>query len=228
MPKKNLCEIVVILDRSGSMEGVRQDAIGGFNTFMDDQKKVEGEARVTLVQFDNEYETVFENLPINEIPVMDHNTFVPRGTTALLYAVGRTIDEVGKRLDGLVEESKPEKVMVAILTDGYENASHHMTPSYDNHKIKKMIELQKSQYNWDFIFLAAGVDAWAIGGAMGIPKQDTMSVAHNAAGIQSAYTSMSVRTTAYRKGEADPDWQNLTDNKQDIGRNTYDDTKQPA
>ncbi len=227
MPRKNLCEIVVILDRSGSMESVRQDAIGGFNTFMDDQKQVDGEARVTLVQFDNEYETVFENTPIHELPTMDENTFVPRGTTALLYAVGRTIDEVGKRLDATPEDGKPEKVMVAILTDGFENASHNMKPSYDNDKIKQMIDHQKSKYGWEFIFLAAGVDAWSQGGLMGIPKADCFTVAANAQGIQSAYTSMSVRTTAYRKGDK-AGWSNFTGDKVDIGRNTHDGTQQPT
>lgn len=119
--KQGLTEIVVILDRSGSMESIRDDAIGGFNAFMESQKAVAGEATSTLVQFNTTLETVHENVPLQDMPLLDSKTYVPGGGTALLDAVGLTVDRVGKRLAVTPEDKRPEKVMVAILTDGEEN-----------------------------------------------------------------------------------------------------------
>ena len=136
MSKKDFNEIICILDRSGSMASVATDAIGGFNQFLKDQKELPGEASLTVVLFDNKYELLHENTPINDVPDLNFKTYVPRGMTALLDAIGKTIDETGKRLKNTPEDQRPEKVIVSILTDGFENASC----KYDKSKIKEMIE----------------------------------------------------------------------------------------
>lgn len=187
-------EIVCIIDRSGSMHSIVDDAIGGFNAFLEDQKKVDGEATLTFVQFDNEYEVVHENKPLNDVPNLDLNTYVPRGSTALLDAIGRTIDTVGKRLSNTPEDKRPNKVIVSILTDGEENASREYTLS----KIKEMITHQKEKYNWEFIFLAANQDAFSEGFKLGIDSKDTFAFAANSVGTRNAYKNMGNVNKSYR------------------------------
>lgn len=187
-------EIVCIIDRSGSMHSIANDAIGGFNTFLEEQKKVEGEATLTYVQFDNEYEVVHENKPLQEVPQINETTYQPRGMTALLDAVGKTIDDVGKRLSGMSEQNRPDKVIVAILTDGMENASK----KYSLEQVKGMITHQKDKYQWEFIYLGANQDAFAEGFKLGIDAKDTIAFAATGQGVRKAYTNMSNLTSNYR------------------------------
>ena len=124
MTDSNLTEIVCVLDRSGSMQSVVDDAIGGFNKMLADQQAIEeGEANVTIVLFDHEYQVVAENTPVAQVKPLDYKSFVPRGSTALLDAVGRTIDDTGRRLASLPEAKRPGKLLFVILTDGHENCS---------------------------------------------------------------------------------------------------------
>lgn len=134
----NLTEIAFILDRSGSMESIAADAIGGFNAFLQSQQQQPGSANFTLVLFDNEYDLVADGQEINKIKLLNKHTYVPRGSTALLDAIGKTIDNLGKRLSVTKEEDRPGKVIFAILTDGEENSSEF----YTNDKISKMITHQ--------------------------------------------------------------------------------------
>src|SRR5574343_68862 len=137
--KKGLSEIVCVIDRSGSMRSIVNDAIGGLNTFIESQKNVPGEANMTIVLFDHEYLVSHNGVNIKLVQPFTTDTYVPRGTTALLDAIGRAITTVGERLNNTKEEDKPEKVIVAILTDGYENASRE----YTNSKINEMINHQR-------------------------------------------------------------------------------------
>lgn len=187
-------EIICIIDRSGSMASIANDAIGGFNTFLEDQKKVEGEATLTFVQFDTEYEVIHENKPLNDVPILDNKTFQPRGATALLDAVGKTIDNTGKRLSNTPESNRPDKVIIAILTDGEENSSKQ----YNLSKIKEMIQHQKEKYQWEFIFLGANQDAFAEAAKIGIDVNDTFNFASTGKGIRSAYDNMTRSVTSYR------------------------------
>jgi uncharacterized protein YegL len=123
----NLCEIGFVLDRSGSMESMRLEAIGGFNAFLASHQKAAGEAKLTLVLFDHEYIVTHDGRPVKEVPALDPRTYVPRGTTALLDASGRTINTIGERLDKMPEAERPGKVIVSILTDGLENASQEFS-----------------------------------------------------------------------------------------------------
>lgn len=192
--KANHTEIVCIIDRSGSMEAIKNDAIGGFNTFIEAQKQVPGTASISLVLFDNEYLTPITCVDIKTVEPLTDKTFVPRGSTALLDAIGRTINEIGSRLSSMQECDRPEKVMVCILTDGQENASHEFT----SQKIKEMIEHQRDKYKWEFAFLAANQDAFASASTIGISKKMTANFTANSAGTRGAYINMSAMTTNYR------------------------------
>jgi uncharacterized protein YegL len=156
----NLTEIVLVVDRSGSMSSCRDEAENGINHFVEEQKKLEGEANLTLVQFDNEYEFLHEGTAINDV---DKYTLIPRGMTALLDATGRAIAETGARLAEMDEADRPGLVAFVIVTDGQENASKE----YDIDRIKEMVEEQETKYNWQFTFLGAGVDAFKGGSIMG-------------------------------------------------------------
>ena len=192
--RNDLTEIVVILDRSGSMSQIRDDTIGSFNTFLEDQKKEPGFANFTLVQFDDKYEVVHEGKTIQEVPALTSETFVPRGSTALLDAIGRTINEVGARLSGMDESDRPGKVIFSILTDGQENHSVEFTRS----KIFEMISHQRKEYNWEFIFLSADENGIQDAQSMGISGANVALYAHSAKGIRSANYAVSHAVSSYR------------------------------
>jgi hypothetical protein len=193
---ENLVEIACVVDRSGSMQSITTDAIGGFNAFLDAQKAEPGAARLTLVLFDHEYKVVHESADIQSVPPLNEKTYEPRGTTALLDSLGRTIDDTGKRLAAMPENERPRKVIVAILTDGMENASQH----YSYEKISVMITHQRDVYNWDFVFLAANQDAIAEAGKLSIGAENAVAFAATAHGVREAYTTMSDRVSASRRG----------------------------
>ena len=192
--KKKFSEIICIIDRSGSMGAIQRDAIGGFNTFLESQKKLPGNASLTFVQFDTEYEVVHENKPLADVPPLDSKTFVPRGATALLDAVGKTIKSVDERLAAASKKNLPDKVIFVILTDGEENSSKEYTLS----KVNKMITDQKSMHSWEFIFLAANQDAFAEALKLGINTNDTVCFAATPQGTNKAYGSMDSMVTSYR------------------------------
>jgi len=161
--RTDLTDITMVIDRSGSMQSIKTDAEGGINSFIEQQKLEPSEALLTLVQFDTEYEFVHSGTPIKQIPAF---TLVPRGSTALLDAVGRAINETGARLAAMTDADRPGLVVFVIVTDGEENSSHE----FKRDKIREMIEHQQSVYKWQFTFLAANQDAFAEGASMGIAQ----------------------------------------------------------
>jgi hypothetical protein len=211
MPRKNHTEIVCIIDRSGSMESIRSDAIGGFNAFIEEQKKIPGTASVSLVLFDNEYETPYINKDIKQIEGLTDKTFVPRGGTALFDAVGKTINSTSAKIASMKKEDRPEKVVVCILTDGEENSSKEFTGD----QIKVMIDNQKGQSQWSFIFLAANQDAFAtastfFSSAFFSPQlsADSLAVCSFAAtedGTARAFADMGKATTRFRSNVKNKD-----------------------
>ena len=153
--KKNLTEIVFILDRSGSMSGLETDTIGGFNSMIEKQKKADGDAMISTVLFDNESEVIHDRVNVKDIPPMTDKEYSVRGCTALLDAIGGAIHHIGNIHKYARQEDVPEHTLFVITTDGMENASHH----YTSDKVKQMIEKEKSKYGWEFLFLGANIDA---------------------------------------------------------------------
>lgn len=187
-------EIVAILDRSGSMMSTAKDAVGGFTALINEQKKIPGEVLVTLVQFDDVIETVYEARDIKEINGL---VLQPRNTTALLDAIGKTINSVGDRLAKTLESDRPEKVLVVIITDGGENASKGFT----NAKINEMIKTQRDTYNWEFVFIGANQDAIATASQFGIGYANAMTYAATSLGTNAAYGALSKGITKMRTSE---------------------------
>ena len=188
-------EIVLIIDKSGSMGAIKDDAIGGFNSFLAEQKKIDRQANVTFVLFDDRYQLIHDGKDIREVEELTGETYQPSGTTALLDAVGRTVDRVGERLDALEESQKPENVIVFILTDGKENASS----DYDRDTIKEMIEHQESKYSWEFIYGGANQDAFAEAGGIGIKDENTFNFEASGKGTRMAYQNSSDMDSTFRK-----------------------------
>lgn len=153
--KKNLTELVFILDRSGSMAGLEKDTIGGFNSMIERQKASEGEALISTVLFDNYSEVIHDRIDVQKIAPMTEKQYFVRGCTALLDAIGGAIHHIGNVHKYAREEDRPEHTMFIITTDGMENASHH----YSSDRVKRMIERQKARYGWEFLFLGANIDA---------------------------------------------------------------------
>jgi hypothetical protein len=192
--QSDLTEIAYVLDRSGSMESLATDAIGGFNSFLQSQKQAPGRANFTLVLFDHEYQVVHKSVDIQQVPNLDEHTYVPRGSTALLDAVGRTIDDLGARLARLPEDKRPGKVIVAIFTDGLENASRVFTTE----RLAESIKHQQEKYSWEFLFLAANQDAIASAAKLAIPAAQAMNVAFSPEGIRDSQQILAQRVTASR------------------------------
>ena len=153
--RKNLTEIVFILDRSGSMSGLEADTIGGFNSMIEKQKKENGEALISTVLFDNVSEVIHDRVPVQKVEPMTDKDYSVRGCTALLDAIGGAIHHIGNVHKYARKEDVPEHTLFVITTDGMENASRR----YDSEKVKKMIERQKEKYGWEFLFLGANIDA---------------------------------------------------------------------
>jgi hypothetical protein len=194
--KTGYTDINIVLDRSGSMESVRSDTIGGFNAFLDDQRQSGGEATITLAQFDNIYEVVYSAIPLADANRLDNSTFVPRASTALLDAIGRTIQDTGRRLAAMAEDQRPEKVVFVILTDGLENASNQFTA----HMVNEMISHQRDVYKWEFVFLGANQDAITTAANLGIRAANSLTYAANSDGVKLAFSSMSKKLVEYRAG----------------------------
>lgn len=190
-------EILCILDRSGSMASIKNDTIGGFNAFINEQKAIPGSAKVTLAQFDGYYEIVYQARDINEVPELNDTVFVPRGSTALLDAIGKTLVEQKMRIH---KEGWAEKVIVVILTDGEENSSHE----YTNDVVKILTESAQND-EWSFIYLGANQDAFSVASTFGINVNSSLNSvsAYAATGIGAtlAARTYSGATTNLRMGK---------------------------
>lgn len=199
--KDNLTEIVFILDRSGSMSNLTNDTIGGYNSFIEKQKNQEGEAKLTTILFDDKYEILHDGINIQDVQPITNKEYCPRGMTALLDAIGKTINTVGERLNNTDENNKPSKVIFVITTDGHENVSKEFSQS----KIREMIEHQKEKYNWEFLFLGANIDSVAVGNSYGILNVSNYSA--NSRGLESVYCSVTDEITNYRgSGKIRKNW----------------------
>lgn len=184
---KDYAEIVFVLDRSGSMTAIQTEAIGGYNNFLQAQREAPGDARMTLVLFDDQYESVYNSVPLGDVPELTLKTFRPRGMTALYDAIGRAMHELGKRLAAMPEDDRPNKVIFVTLTDGEENSSRQ----YRHYDIANMIEHQQKTYNWEFIFLGASINTMAISASLNIPQGNTVIYSATGYGTQVAFDAVS-------------------------------------
>ena len=192
---KKYTEIAFVLDRSGSMQSSRDAAIEGFNLFLRSQQERDGLIKLTLVLFDDEYLVPISSLPVAELLPLTDESYVPRGSTALLDAIGRTADELGQRLAAMPENDRPGRVLVAILTDCLENSSQ----SYTWKEIARVIKHQTEQYRWTFLFLGANQDAIATAAKMNIAAANTSSYVADAAGLRTAARSLSRKMRGIRQ-----------------------------
>jgi hypothetical protein len=193
--KENSARIAIILDRSGSMQSVRESTISGFNEFIRTQRALPGDVTVKLVQFDDQYEVVFD-LPLAEVPELNQALFVPRGRTALFDAQGLTIVTLGEELAALPESERPAKVIVMTLTDGMENASQHYTVE----GIASLIRQQSDVYHWDFIFLGANQDAIHTAATMAIPMAQALTYRASKAGTANVFQAAANYVRSSRSG----------------------------
>ncbi|MFK5921145.1 MAG: hypothetical protein QM496_03140 [Verrucomicrobiota bacterium] len=196
--KETHTEIAYILDRSGSMGSLTEAAITSFNSFLKAQKNEAEEATFTLVLFDDEYLLHADAVPIREVVELDASTYVPRASTALLDAIGRTVDNIGKRLAAMKEDDRPGKVVIAIFTDGMENSS----TDYSENIISKMIKHQQDKYNWEFLFLGANQDAIATAGRMNIHAHNSSNFLYSGSGLTSSSVALSRKLSAMRQSGA--------------------------
>lgn len=180
-------EIAFILDRSGSMQSIRDDAIGGFNAFLAAQKEQPGEAAFSLILFDDHYDVVHDRVPLQDVPNLTNKTFVPRGYTALYDAIGKTVAAISART------AEVDKVILVILTDGHENASRE----FSGPTIKGIIGRQQEK-GWTILYLGANQDAFAVGSGLGIMRDATIQYDCNPASVTKAYASVSSMVSASR------------------------------
>ena len=192
--KTDLTELVFILDRSGSMGGMESDTIGGFNSMLAKQQAETGECRITTVLFDNEYEVLHDRIDIKAVSPITAREYFVRGNTALLDAVGRTINKISGVQKNTAEEYRAGKVLFVITTDGMENASRE----FDYDKIKSMIEHQKSKYGWEFIFLGANIDAVDVANRFGVARNRAQNFHNDSEGIALNYAVVSETVASFR------------------------------
>ena len=196
---KNSTYIAIVLDRSGSMESIAKQTIQGFNAFLAEQKQVKGEAKISLVQFDHEYQEVYEAIDIHQAPDLNVETYEPRGMTALLDAIGKTIKSTKKIIDNLKDKQRPSKIIFVVITDGYENHSRH----YSRRNIFEKISKLEGKHGWQFVFLGANQDAIAEAGRLGVKEQRAMTFAADAQGTSDVFFSLSHNISEFREKDVD-------------------------
>lgn len=207
--KKNLTELVFILDRSGSMAGLEKDTIGGFNAMIEKQKREPGKALFSTVLFDNETQVIHDRIPLNTVPALTQKEYYVRGCTALLDAVGGAIHHIGNIHKYAREEDIPEKTLFVITTDGLENASRR----YTYEKVKAMIQRQQEKYGWEFLFLGANIDAAREAARFGIRADRAANYHADSVGTEVIYEAVNEAVCQVRSSAAPlgADWKQKID-----------------
>ena len=198
--KKNLTELVFILDRSGSMSGLESDTIGGYNSMLEQQRKLKGECVITTVLFDNCYELLHDRIDIRAVAPITEKEYFVGGSTALLDAIGKTIHKIDTAQKNTSDAYRADKVMFVIITDGYENSSRE----YSSQKVKSMIEHKKEKYGWEFIFLGANIDAVETAGRFGINADRAVDYVPDGEGTELNFRMMSETVATFRECGAVP------------------------
>jgi hypothetical protein len=194
--KDDYTHITVILDRTGSMESIRDDTIGGFNAFLNEQKNHSEKATLSLIQFDSHdpYEEIHQFKPLTDIPELTRNTYIPRAATPLLDALGRGINTLENNLSALEIDSRPSKIIFVVITDGMENASQE----FSRDQIEKMIKEKTEKEGWQFVFLSADFGAIKEAGDIGFQTNKAFLFVKDSKGSMKAWDALSKRTSEYR------------------------------
>lgn len=196
-------EMVFILDKSGSMSGLEEDTIGGYNSMLKKQQKEEGDAIVTTVLFDNNYEIIHDRTDLKEIKALTEKEYFVGGSTSLLDAIGKTINKIIRATRNTKKEYQADKVMFVIITDGMENSSEE----YSYEKIKAMVEKQKERYKWEFVFLGANIDAISTAAKFGIGEDRATNYNADSLGTDLSYEVVSELIVDMRmEREVDSKW----------------------
>lgn len=207
--KKNLSEIVFLLDRSGSMSGLEKDTIGGFNAMIEKQKKEEGEALISTILFDHEMKVLHDRVQVQDVKPISEKDYQVRGCTALLDAMGGAIHHIGNVHKYARNEDVPEHTIFVITTDGMENASSY----YSSSKVRTMVERQKEKYGWEFLFLGANMDAIAAAKDFGIEEDKAVEYRSDDIGTRLNYAVMSEAICEFRtKGTVEKSWKQKIEN----------------
>lgn len=215
--KQDLTELVFILDRSGSMNGLEKDTIGGFNAMLERQRSASGEALVTTVLFDDEYELLNDRVDLRSVKPMTEREYFVRGSTALYDAIGRSIERIDLVRRCEAEDRRPGKTLFAITTDGMENASRE----YSLGRVREMIEDRKARFGWEFLFLGANIDAVGTARSFGIDASRAANFHADSAGVELSLGAVSDAISAFRKESALPSsWKASVD--QDFNRRKPD------
>ena len=193
--KKELTELIFILDKSGSMTGLESDTIGGFNSMLEKQKKEDGECKITTILFDHNYELLHDRIDIRAVSPVTEKEYFVGGSTALIDAIGRSVHKISNVQKNTAEEFRAKKVMFVIITDGEENSSRE----YSADKVKALIEEQKEKYGWEFVFLGANIDAVSTAGRFGINPNRAVDYLADAEGTNLNFSVMSAAVSEYRQ-----------------------------
>ena len=196
--RKELTELVFILDKSGSMAGLESDTIGGFNSMLEKQREEEGECKITTVLFDNRYELLHDRIDIKAVRPVTKKEYVIGGSTALIDAMGRTVHKISNVQKNTAKDYRANKVMFVIITDGEENSSVEYTAD----AVKALIEKQKEKYGWEFVFLGANIDAVSTAGRLGINPNRAVDYVADSEGTSLNFKAMSMAMSEYRQCEA--------------------------
>ncbi len=198
--KKNLTELVFILDKSGSMAGLESDTIGGYNSMLRKQQDLEGDCVITTVLFDHTYELLHDRIDLRAVSPITEKEYCVGGCTALLDAIGKTVHKIAQAQKHTAEEYRAEKVLFVIITDGAENSSREYSAS----RVKEMIQHEKEKYGWEFIFLGANIDAVETAGRFGIAPDRAVDYVPDAEGTALNYKMMSETVASFRCSGAVP------------------------
>lgn len=223
MARDDLTEIAIVMDESGSMATTADDAIGGFNSFLESQRTVEGDSNVTLILFDDKYEVIYDGMSLEKVPDLTKETYHPGGGTALIDALGKTIDSLSTRIFALPEEDRPGKVIVIVITDGQENSSHEYKRSDITSKIKDL----KTRCGWELVFIGASDAILEQADGIGFDKKKMMRYKASKGGTMRAFSAMSDVVCSYRSTgsyelpddaegpDKDPMWKKKVDEEDD-------------
>lgn len=195
---KDYTDITLLVDRSGSMSMLHDDVVGGLNRFVEEQRKLPGKVTLSAYQFDTVYDAVVEYVDLNYFKGFTKDNFVPRGGTALLDAIGKTVNSKGLKFSGMKEEDRPEKVIIVIFTDGLENSSVEFSRS----KIQEMLKHQQAKYSWEIIYLGADQDSIREGANLGLLAGKSQNWDKTSYGLQTACLNASTYTSNLRNGKA--------------------------